>query len=63
MGDKPLVAPAMLLAFSIFTQVTLGVLTLLLLVPISLAVVHQVFALVTLLSGVWLWHRLKYARN
>jgi cytochrome c oxidase assembly protein subunit 15 len=63
LGEKPLVAPAMLLAFSIFTQVTLGVLTLLLLVPISLAVVHQVFALVTLLSGVWLWHRLKYTRN
>lgn len=63
LDEKPLVAPAMLLAFSIFTQVTLGVITLLLLVPISLAVVHQVFALVTLLSGVWLWHRLKYARN
>ncbi|GAB4383988.1 MAG: COX15/CtaA family protein [Salibacteraceae bacterium] len=43
---------------AIALQVTFGVLTLLLQVPVWLAVVHQVFALVVLLSAVYLLHQL-----
>ena len=53
-------APAIMLGFAVLIQVALGVLTLVLHVPFSLAVVHQVFALVTLLSGVWLVHRSRF---
>ncbi len=53
-------APAIMLGFAVFIQFLLGIFTLILYVPISLAVVHQVFALVTLLSVVWLYHRTRY---
>ena len=60
MDELRLKAPAIMLGFAVFMQFALGVFTLILQVPIALAVVHQVFALVTLLSACWLFHRAKY---
>ena len=59
-NEKRIKAPTIMLGVAVLIQVVLGVLTLVLHVPISLAVVHQVFALVTLLSGVWLFHRSRF---
>ncbi|MEZ4720354.1 MAG: COX15/CtaA family protein [Flavobacteriales bacterium] len=58
--SEALKMPVKLLAAAVLTQFILGVSTLLLEVPTSLAVVHQVFALVTLLSATWLLHRSYY---
>lgn len=53
--------PVVLLSAAIGIQVLLGILTLVLHVPIALAVIHQVFALVTLLSCTWMLHRATYS--
>jgi heme a synthase len=55
--DSNLRNPVQLLSMVIFMQFLLGVSTLLFEVPISLAVIHQVFALIALLTLVWAWHR------
>lgn len=52
--------PAMVVLGMVLLQFTLGVATLLLAVPTSFAVVHQVMALITLLSAVWLVHSATY---
>lgn len=55
--------PMSLVAIAIFIQFTLGVLTLVLHVPISLGVVHQVFALVTLLAIINLYYHNTFTLN
>ena len=49
--------PVVMVGCAIAIQILLGIFTLVLQVPIALAVVHQVFALITLLSATWLLHR------
>jgi len=44
-------------------QVVLGISTLLLYVPVSLAVSHQCGSLVLLSLAVWLTHELKYVKR
>jgi heme a synthase len=53
--------PAMVILGMVLLQFTLGVATLLLAVPTSFAVAHQVMALITLLSSVWLLHSATYS--
>jgi cytochrome c oxidase assembly protein subunit 15 len=48
--------PAMLLAYAVFTQACLGVLTLLLHVPLAVALVHQAGAMIVLTAAVWNLH-------
>ncbi len=48
---------------AVTTQIALGISTLLLYVPIPLAVAHQVGALGVLGSNVWVTHVLRFARN
>ena len=55
--------PTMLFAICITIQFLLGVTTLLLHTPIEFAVTHQVFALVTLLSWVWLLYSFKHQKS
>tara|TARA_B100000902_G_scaffold329816_1_gene326489 strand:- start:1110 stop:2147 length:1038 start_codon:yes stop_codon:yes gene_type:complete len=55
--------PTMLFAICITIQFLLGVTTLLLHTPIKFAVTHQVFALVTLLSWVWLLYSFKHQKS
>lgn len=59
-SDARMQSPFRLIALFVFVQFILGVTTLLLKVPISLAVLHQVFALVVLLSVIWAIHRSTY---
>lgn len=47
----------------IIAQFTLGVLTLLHMVPLPLALAHQMMALVLFTLAVWLWHRMKWKKN
>jgi heme a synthase len=47
---------AMILAYAIFAQATLGVLTLLMQVPFSLALAHQAMAMIVLMAAVWNVH-------
>lgn len=58
--DLRMKGPFQMVALFVLVQFTLGVSTLLLEVPVSLAVLHQVFALVLLLSVVWVIHRGSY---
>ena len=48
--------PAMVLAYAVFTQACLGVLTLLLHVPLAVALVHQAGAMIVLTAAVWNLH-------
>ena len=48
--------PAMVLAYAVFSQACLGVLTLLLHVPLAVALVHQAGALIVLAASVWNLH-------
>jgi cytochrome c oxidase assembly protein subunit 15 len=50
------------LGFAALGQVTLGITTLLYIVPISLAAAHQMGSIVVLSSGLYLAHSLRYAR-
>jgi cytochrome c oxidase assembly protein subunit 15 len=49
--------PAMILAYVVFTQACLGVLTLLLHVPLAVALVHQAGAMIVLTAAVWNLHK------
>ncbi len=49
--------PAMLLAYAVFTQAALGILTLLMYVPIGLGLVHQAGALIVVTAAVWNLHK------
>jgi heme a synthase len=49
--------PAMILAYAVFTQACLGVLTLLLHVPLAVALVHQAGAMIVLTTAVWNLHK------
>jgi heme a synthase len=48
--------PSMLLAYAVFTQACLGVLTLLLHVPMTVALMHQAGSMVVLAAAVWNLH-------
>ena len=48
--------PAMILAYAVFTQACLGVLTLLLHVPLAIALVHQAGAMIVLTVAIWNLH-------
>ena len=48
--------PAMFLAYAIFTQACLGILTLLLHVPLAAALVHQAGAMIVLATAIWNLH-------
>jgi heme a synthase len=48
--------PAMILAYAVFAQGTLGVLTLLLRVPLGLGLAHQAMAMIVLMAAVWNLH-------
>ena len=48
--------PAMVLAYAVFTQACLGILTLLLHVPLAVALVHQAGAMIVLTAAVWNLH-------
>ena len=49
--------PAMILAYAVITQACLGVLTLLLHVPLGVALVHQAGAMIVLAAAVWNLHK------
>lgn len=48
--------PAMILAYAVFTQACLGVLTLLLHVQLAIALVHQAGAMIVLVTAIWNLH-------
>ena len=48
--------PSMMFSYAIFTQACLGILTLLLHVPLAMALVHQAGAMVVLMTAVWNLH-------
>jgi heme a synthase len=48
--------PSMLLAYAVFTQACLGILTLLLHVPLAMALVHQAGSMVVLAATIWNLH-------
>jgi heme a synthase len=48
--------PAMILAYAVFIQVCLGVLTLLLHVPLAVALIHQAGAMIVLTAAIWNLH-------
>jgi heme a synthase len=48
---------AMLLAYAIFAQACLGILTLLMHVPLGVALAHQAGALIVVTAAVWNLHR------
>ena len=50
------------LTFFSWMQVGLGVTTLLMYVPVSIAALHQANALVTLSSALWLSHEMKHLK-
>jgi heme a synthase len=48
---------SMIFAYSVFTQITLGILLVILKVPVGLALGHQLMALLVLAAAVWNLHR------
>lgn len=48
---------AMLLLYAVFAQIVIGILTLLMHVPIAIALIHQAMAFVVLATAVWNFHR------
>jgi cytochrome c oxidase assembly protein subunit 15 len=48
--------PAMILAYAVFTQACLGILTLLLHVQLGVALVHQAGAMIVLAAAIWNLH-------
>ena len=48
--------PAMILAYAVFAQACLGVLTLLLHVQLAIALVHQAGAMIVLVTAIWNLH-------